>query len=82
MEENVPFLYGFKGIETLLQEEGDMRQKRKLSARAKNRFKKQQEDFPGSPVVKTSSNARGVGSVPLQGPKIPHASWAKKQNIK
>ena len=80
MEEKVAYLYGFKGIETLLQEEGDMRQKRKLSAGGKNRFKKQQEDFPGSPVVKTSpSNARGVGSIPVQGTKIPRASWAKKQ---
>ena len=80
MEENVACLYGFKGIETLLQEEGDIRQKRKLSAGGKNRFKKQQEDFPVSSVVKTSpSNARGVGSIPVQGTKIPHASWAKKQ---
>ena len=36
-------------------------------------------DFPGSPVVKTSlSNTRGVGSIPGQGVKIPHASWPKK----
>ena len=41
-------------------------------------------DFPGGPVTKTSpSNAGGVGFVPGQGAKIPHASWAKKtQNIK
>ena len=32
-------------------------------------------DFPSSPVVKTSlSNARGLGSIPDQGVKIPHAS--------
>ena len=36
---------------------------------------------PGSPVVKTSSNAGGVGSIPGQGVKIPHALWPKIQNI-
>ena len=31
--------------------------------------------FPGGPVVKTSpSNAEGMGSIPGQGAKIPHAS--------
>ena len=40
-------------------------------------------DFPGGPVVKTSpSNAVGVGSIPGQGAKIPHALGPKKQNIK
>ena len=40
-------------------------------------------DFPGGPVVKTSpSNAEGMGSIPGQGAKIPHASQPKKQNIK
>ena len=40
-------------------------------------------DFPGSPVVKTlPSKARGAGSIPRQGAKIPHASRPKKQNIK
>ena len=39
--------------------------------------------FPGGPVVKTSpSNAGGMGSIPGWGPKIPHASWPKNQNIK
>ena len=33
-------------------------------------------DFPGSgPVVKTVSNAGGVGSIPGQGTKIPSAMW-------
>ena len=69
------FYMHIKGIETLLQEEGDMKQKRKLSTGGKNRFKTKQEDFPGSPVVKTSPlNARGMGSFPVQGTKIPHAS--------
>ena len=27
-------------------------------------------------------NAGGVGSIPGQGAKIPHASWPKNQNIK
>ena len=40
-------------------------------------------DFPGSPVVKTLPyNAEGVGSIPGQGVKIPHASEPKNQNIK
>ena len=42
-------------------------------------------DLPGSPVVETSpSNARGAGSIPGQGAKIPHASqhMPKNQNIK
>ena len=44
---------------------------------------KVQRDFPGGPVVKTlSSNAGGVGSIPGQGTKIPHASQPKNQNIK
>ena len=39
--------------------------------------------FPGCPVVKISpSNARGSGSIPGQGAKIPYASWPKNQNIK
>ena len=39
-------------------------------------------DFPGGPLVKTlPSNAGGVGSVPGQGTKIPHASSPKNQNI-
>ena len=40
-------------------------------------------DFPGGPVVKTLlSSAGGVGSIPSQGAKIPHASQPKHQNIK
>ena len=40
-------------------------------------------DFPGSPLVKTlPSNARGIGSTPGQGAKIPHAMGPKNQNIK
>ena len=40
-------------------------------------------DLPRSPVVRTSpSNAAGVGSIPGQEAKIPHASWPKNQNIK
>ena len=27
------------------------------------------------------SNAGGAGSVPVQGPKIPHALWSRGQNI-
>ena len=40
-------------------------------------------NFPGSPVVKTlPSNARGVGSIPRKGAKIPHASRSQHSNIK
>ena len=40
-------------------------------------------DFPGCPVVKTSSsNAGGMGSIPGLGIKILHALWSKNQNIK
>ena len=40
-------------------------------------------DFWGGAVVKTlPSNADGVGSIPGQGAKIPHASWPRNQNIK
>ena len=37
-------------------------------------------DFPGGPVVKTlSSTAGGVGLIPGQGAKVPHASRSKKK---
>ena len=40
-------------------------------------------DFPGGPGVKIlPSNAGGVGSIPGQGAKIPHALWPKNQNKK
>ena len=40
-------------------------------------------DFPGGPAVKTSpSKTGGVGSIPGQGIKIPHALRPKNQNIK
>ena len=36
-------------------------------------------DFPGGPVVGTSPfTGGGVGSIPGQGAKIPHALWPKK----
>ena len=38
----------------------------------------QNGDFPGGPVVKTLlSSAGGMGSIPGQGAKIPHASRLK-----
>jgi len=41
-------------------------------------FNKKMGDFPGGPVVKTLlSNAGGVGLIPDQGGKIPHASQPK-----
>ena len=41
------------------------------------------EDFPHGPVVNTlPSSARGAGSIPGQGAKVPHASWPKNQNIR
>ena len=43
----------------------------------------QSRDFPGGPVVGSSpSNAGGSGSIPDQGPKIPHALEAKKPKHK
>ena len=40
-------------------------------------------DFPGGPVVKTSpSDARGAGSIPGQGGRIPYTLQPKNQNIK
>ena len=40
-------------------------------------------DFPGGPVVRNSpSNARGEGSIPGWGAKIPHALQPRKQHIK
>ena len=40
-------------------------------------------DFPGGPVVRTSSSNTGVaGSIAGQGPKIPQASRRKKRNVK
>ena len=40
-------------------------------------------DFPGGPVVKTSSSsAWGAGSIPGWGSKSPRVSWPKNQNIK
>ena len=38
------------------------------------------QDFPSNPVVKTlPSNAGGLGSIPGQKVKIPHASRPKKK---
>ena len=41
------------------------------------------QDFPGNPVVKNlPSNAGGLGSIPGQKVKIPHASRPKKKKQK
>ena len=46
-------------------------------------LKHETRDFPGGPVVKTSSsNAGASGSIPDWEAKVPHASWPKNQNIK
>ena len=46
-------------------------------------LKKDPQDFPGSPVVKTlPSNAGGAGSIPGWGANIPHASPPKKNKTK
>ena len=40
-------------------------------------------DFPGGPAVETlPTSAGGVGSIPGQGARIPHASRPGDQNIK
>ena len=42
-------------------------------------IKSRGEDFPGDPIVKTSSsNVEAAGSISGQGAKIPHALWPKK----
>ena len=49
----------------------------------RTKYKENSRDFPGGPMVKTSSSkAGGEGSIPGRGAKIPHALWPKKQNIK
>ena len=45
-------------------------------------FKNETGDFPGGPVIKTSSNAGGADLIPGQRTKFPHTSLPKKQNIK
>ena len=40
-------------------------------------------DYPGGPVVKTPpSNAGGVGSIPGQGTKVPHAAGCGQKSLK
>ena len=40
----------------------------------------EQWDFPDGSVVKPTTNAGGLGSIPGQGTKIPHAAvWSKKK---
>ena len=47
------------------------------------KYKRQHRDFPGGPVVKTSSsNAGCAGSIPGRRAKISHALEPKNQNIK
>ena len=47
---------------------------------------KRGRDFLGSPVVKTPHfqcrDAGGVGSIPGQGTKIPHAAWCGQEILK
>ena len=51
-----------------------------LSLKLCQKKKKMNLDVPDGPVVKTSpSNAEGVGLIPGQGTKIPHAPWPKTQ---
>ena len=40
------------------------------------------QNFPGGPVIETSSNAEGVGSIPDGGAKILYASGPKKKKAK
>ena len=45
-------------------------------------FQNHLRDCAGVPVAETPhSSAGGVGSIPDQGAKTPHASWPKKQNL-
>ena len=46
-------------------------------------IKSRGEDFPGDPIVKTSSSkVEAAGSISGQGAKIPHASWPKEKKKK
>ena len=50
-----------------------------LFIQGKHHTKAQSEGFPRSPLVKNLlSNAEGVGLIPGQGAKIPHALWTKQ----
>ena len=40
------------------------------------------QNFPGGPVIETSSNAEGVGSIPDGGAKILYGSGQKKKKAK
>ena len=45
-------------------------------------MKRTGRDFPGGPVVKNvPSNVEGMGLIPGQGTKIPHATWYAQINI-
>ena len=51
--------------------------------RGDGRWEQKSRDFPGDPMVKTSPfNAGGMGSMPGQEAKIPHALWPKKPKQK
>ena len=53
------------------------------SAPSKSLWKKRVKDFPGGPMVEILPSKVGVANlIPGQGPKIPHASQPKNQNIK
>ena len=42
-------------------------------------LKAKKEEFPGGTMIRLHApNAGGVGSIPGQGAKTPHASWPKK----
>ena len=44
------------------------------------RKKEHRRKFPGGPVVKTASNARGTDSIPGWGTKIPYGAQPKNKN--
>ena len=53
----------------------------RAGSRGDGRWEQKSRDFPGDPMVKTSPfNAGGMGSMPGQEAKIPHALWPKNQN--
>ena len=50
---------------------------------SKKKKKKEGDNFPAGPVVESlPSRVGGVGSIPGQGARIPHASWPQILNIK
>ena len=54
-----------------------------IEEKKEKNFRNHIKDIPTSPVVKTSlSSTGGAGSIPGQGPKIPHALWCGQKILR